>query len=166
MAGRWCVCTCRPRGVPAPTARSRRRSRLPPRSDRCLAALPLSVVAESLKKKAAPLDSVRLPGPRPTFDGLGALLLASSVSALIVPLTLLRVGVLTLPQLPPAYAAVSLVIVAFVWWELRHPDPLVQVRLFVDRTYRSACVSETLANISLFPFAVVVSIFLQSVQSR
>jgi MFS family permease len=131
-----------------------------------LAALPLSLAAQVLLSRAAPLDSVRVPGPRPTFDGLGALLLAGSVSALIVPLTLLRVGVLTLPQLPPAYAVVSLVIAAFVWWELRHPDPLVQVRLFVDRTYRSACVSETLANISLFPFAVVVSIFLQSVQDR
>ena len=131
-----------------------------------LTALPLSIAALVLMSRAAPPDSVRPAGVRPNFDGVGALLLAGSVASLIVPLTLLRIDVLTLAQLPLAYAALSLVIATFVWWELRHPDPLVQVRLFADRTYRSACVSETLANISLFPFAVVVSIFLQSVQQR
>jgi MFS family permease len=129
-----------------------------------LATLPFSAVAIALALRAIPPDPPRAPDERVRVDLIGAALLAASVASMIVPLTLLRIDVISLVLLPVAYAALSIVVLTFVWWELRHPEPLVQMRLFTRSTFRSACISETFANVSMFPIAVVASIFMQSYQ--
>ena len=88
-----------------------------------------------------------LPDDRPTtatvrFDGLGALLYGPSLAALMLGFTglerpggalLLGLGVLGLG--------------AFAWWELRTPQPLLEVRLLV--TNRAFALSNLAALINL-----------------
>ena len=70
------------------------------------------------------------------FDIAGALLLASGLATLLLAINALprlRDGDMLASLLLPA-ACVSLV--AFVWWEARTPQPVVQVALFRQRRFR------------------------------
>ncbi|RIK41725.1 MAG: hypothetical protein DCC58_12060 [Chloroflexi bacterium] len=124
--------------------------------------LPLSFAAFILGFRSIPHDA-RVPvRTRSSFDLIGTLLLFCSMLSLVLPMTLLRLGYMPLRWLPPAYLALSVVIVIFVRWELKQREPLVEPRLFLSRTYRAACVSDIFSNISQFPISVVISIFVQS----
>jgi DHA2 family methylenomycin A resistance protein-like MFS transporter len=64
------------------------------------------------------------------------------------------------------YLGAGLLLVAFVAWELRQVEPVVQVRLFVTRTFRAAAASEACMNFSFFPIALALAVFLQDFQDH
>ena len=58
------------------------------------------------------------------------------------------------------FAVVTLV--TFVWWEFRHPDPIVNVRLFQRRNFATAMVFTFALGIVLYGTTFVIPQFLQS----
>lgn len=128
--------------------------------------LPIAAAAFLLGLRSVPHDMPQTREQRQPFDLVGAFLLFCSMLSLIVPLTLLRLGYISVTWLPPAYLVLSVVIAGFIRWELRQRAPLIEPRLFLGRTFRACCASDVFSNISQFPIAVVISIFVQTFLAR
>lgn len=60
-----------------------------------------------------------------------------------------------------ALAGAAVVIALFIWWERRHPCPMLDVRGFADRTYAGACLALAVAFFGLFGFVFMVTQFFQ-----
>jgi multidrug resistance protein len=77
---------------------------------------------------------------KPRVDGIGALLLIAGLTALLIPITRVGQGV---PWNDPANlggAALALALLAaFIRLERRHPEPIVPLALFRDRTVVACC---------------------------
>jgi DHA2 family methylenomycin A resistance protein-like MFS transporter len=128
--------------------------------------LPLTLLAFFIGLRTVPADPPKARQQDSTFDLVGTLLLFASMCSLILPLTLLQLGYISLPWLVPTYVILVVAVLAFVRWERRQATPLVEPRLFLVPTFRAACISDTFANISQFPIAVVISIFIQTYLDR
>jgi EmrB/QacA subfamily drug resistance transporter len=107
--------------------------------------------------------------PRPTgavrVDGRGALLLTAGMTALLVALVeggRRGAGLGPMPATLLAVAAVLLV--AFVTWERRAPEPLLPLRLFANRIFRAAAISGFLTGMAMFGAISFVPLFVQGVQ--
>jgi EmrB/QacA subfamily drug resistance transporter len=107
--------------------------------------------------------------PRPSgavrIDGTGVLLLTGGMTALLVALVeggRRGAGLGPLPVMLLAVAAVLLV--AFVAWERRAPEPLLPLRLFANRMFRAAAISGFLAGVAMFGAISFVPLFVQGVQ--
>jgi EmrB/QacA subfamily drug resistance transporter len=107
--------------------------------------------------------------PRPSgavrIDGRGVLLLTGGMTALLVALVeggRRGAGLGPLPAMLLAVAAVLLV--AFVAWERRAPEPLLPLRLFANRMFRAAAISGFLAGVAMFGAISFVPLFVQGVQ--
>lgn len=96
------------------------------------------------------------------FDPVGILLLAASVISIILPMTLVRDGYVPFIALPFVYLAAVGVVLMFFRWEWRQPDPIVQVRLYLSRSFRAAAFGDMFMNSAGFPLTVVASIYLQA----
>ncbi|MEZ4568815.1 MAG: MFS transporter [Thermomicrobiales bacterium] len=96
------------------------------------------------------------------FDPVGILLLAASVISIVLPMALLRDGLFPPIGLPFVYAAAIAIVYIFVRWEWRQPDPIVQVRLYLSRSFRAAAFGDMFMNSAGFPLTVVASIYLQA----
>ena len=131
-----------------------------------VANLPITLAALALALRYVPPDPERAAGRRFRIDLLGGLLLIGSISSVAAPLQLLSSGVISASQLPWIYAGALLCLAAFIIWEARHTDPLIQVRLYLVGSYRAAVSGDFLAYIALFPITVAMSIFLQDIQNR
>ncbi len=94
--------------------------------------VPVGIITIAVSWKVLPEDTPQRNNPtaRGSFDWLGAIL---SGAALLVLLLLLgqgdRIGWSSPLMLAGAMVTVLLV-VAFIWWELRTPSPLLELRLF------------------------------------
>lgn len=133
-----------------------------------LANLPFSVGALILLLLFIPSDQ-RPPATVPwqrRFDPLGIVLLAASVVGIVLPMTLVRDGLIPLPVLPAVYLGTLALLAAFFRWEWRQPDPIIQVRLYLVRTFRAAAFGEMFMNSAGFPLTVVASIYLQAYLDR
>ena len=98
-------------------------------------------------------------------DGTGVLLLTGGMTALLVALVeggRRGAGLGPLPATLLAVAAVLLV--AFVAWERRAPEPLLPLRLFANRMFRAAAISGFLAGVAMFGAISFVPLFVQGVQ--
>lgn len=118
--------------------------------------LPLGLVALALTWWALrDVPQLRAPGG---FDWVGALLIATCLTAL-------NVGLAAGAELgasdfygeragPPPYALPLVLLAfallaAFVWWERRAPDPLLDLALFRDRAAAAACAVNALVGFAL-----------------
>lgn len=106
-----------------------------------------------------------------SFDWLGTLLISASLTALNLGLAAgaelgasdfygERIG-------PPPYAApmVALAVILlalFVWWERRARDPLLDLRLFRDRSAAAACVVNVLVGFALALAITNVPLFINT----
>ena len=61
------------------------------------------------------------------------------------------------------YAAAALALVGFVGWELRRPDPLLDVRLFTDARVSAGSGAIALAFFALFGFIFMITQYFQAV---
>ena len=55
---------------------------------------------------------------------------------------------------------------AFAWWELRVPNPMIDLRLFRNRQFRWGNVNATVASFALFGLLFVVPLYLQFVRGN
>jgi EmrB/QacA subfamily drug resistance transporter len=105
----------------------------------------------------------RPPGPRDRgvpFDLVGALLLSLLLIGLAWLLTQSRRGEVLVGLLPGSIGMLS-VAAFFLWWELRHSDPVLQPRFFTRRAFAAATSAISLSNLAmystLFSFPILLS---------
>jgi Na+/melibiose symporter-like transporter len=67
---------------------------------------------------------------------------------------------------PVVYLGTDVLLFAFIAWELRQAEPVVQVRLFATRTFRAATVSEACMNVAFFPIMLALAVFMEDVQGH
>jgi MFS transporter, DHA2 family, methylenomycin A resistance protein len=130
-----------------------------------LVAVPVTLLAVLLSRRWVPSDPPDT-GNRRSLDVVGAVLWSLSVIAIILPLTLGGNGTLNPLLLPVVYLGTGLLLATFVRWELRQAEPVVQVRLFLTRTFRAAAASESFMNVTFFPISLALAIFLQDIQDH
>ena len=108
-------------------------------------------------------DQVQQDGPRPTFDGLGAALSAGALTTLLVGLTIgPRIG-WTSPSM--AFAAIGFpgFLGAFIWWELRTSDPMLDLRLFKRRVFAFGVSAGFISFLGTSSILFMMPLYLQSV---
>jgi EmrB/QacA subfamily drug resistance transporter len=128
-------------------------------------AVPVTLLAILLAQRWVPADPPHH-ADRRQLDFVGAVLWSLSVIGIILPLSLAGNGTLGPLLLPVVYLGTGLLLFTFVTWELRQTEPVVQVRLFLTRTFRAAASSESCMNITFFPIALALSVFLQDIQDH
>lgn len=103
-------------------------------------------------------------GPRVQFDWAGFLLLATALACLLTGLSNgQREGwhsdtILTL------FTAAILAAIGFVAWELRTPQPLVNLKVLANPQFTGAAVVACLFGVGLFGSTYLVPLFVQTVQ--
>jgi MFS family permease len=120
--------------------------------------LPLGVVALLLARRNLPADR-RQPKPeRRSFDGLGTLLLALTLAAYALAMTMGRgrFGALNVALLLAAASGLAL----FVMTEARAASPLIQPAMFRDRTLSASLVMSALVSTVLMATLVVGPFYL------
>ena len=131
--------------------------------------LPLGVIAIGLTWWALrDMQTGRLSG---AFDWLGALLITASLTALNLGLSagaeLGRTDFYGESEGSPAYAlplvlASIVLLAAFVWAERRAADPLLDLRLFRDRSVAAACAINALSGFALALALANVPLFINT----
>lgn len=112
--------------------------------------LNLPLGALSLWRGAALLQEAKKPERRRSVDGLGMALLILGVGALALSIVQLDSPRWSATELAMAAAAGAIALVAFVLWARVAPAPLVDLRLFRQRTY-------TFVNLATLVFGVAFS---------
>jgi EmrB/QacA subfamily drug resistance transporter len=98
------------------------------------------------------------------FDWLGWLMVSPGVALVIYGLTQAsQHGWQTGETLRPLGLG-ALLVAGFLIWELRHPEPLLDVRIFRSSAYRAAIVVSVIVASALFGPAFLVPVFLEQLQ--
>jgi EmrB/QacA subfamily drug resistance transporter len=98
------------------------------------------------------------------FDPLGAILLAVGLAALTLGLSFGEEWGWTSPQLLVVLVVALLALVAFVLFERRIPDPIVNLRLLCDRVFASANISLVLSFMALFAVSFLLPFYLEDLK--
>lgn len=97
------------------------------------------------------------------FDWLGAVLSTSALLSLLIGLTLGP----SLGWMSPSVALIALAFVAtlggFIWWELRTPLPMLDVRLFTRKLFGLGVLASTLSFLANQPTRFLIPFYLQAV---
>ncbi len=126
--------------------------------------LPVGILAFVLSRRVLPRD---VPAPHHTLDWIDLALLSPGLAALIYGLaestasggfTSLHVAV------PMIYGVVSLA--AFVWHALHTRDPLIDLRLFRNRTFTASTVTLALMVVAVFGGMLLLPLYLQVVRGE
>ncbi|HYQ67837.1 DHA2 family efflux MFS transporter permease subunit [Actinophytocola sp.] len=120
------------------------------------------VVAAAMVAIAVLLTESRDPDP-PRADLLGGLLSTVGLLSFVY-------GLVEAPDrgwddalVLAALAGGVVLLVSFVWWELRAPRPMIDLRLFRVRLFRWGNINATVASFALFGLLFVVPLYLQFV---
>lgn len=103
-------------------------------------------------------------GERPKFDWLGAVL---SMGTLVVFLMAIANGLRfgwTSPAIVAGAAAFILLLGLFIWWELRAPAPMLDLRLFKLPQFSLGVSTGYISFLGSFPVFFLMPFFLQQVQ--
>jgi EmrB/QacA subfamily drug resistance transporter len=120
------------------------------------------IVAVAAAAVAVFLPESRDPSPaRP--DPAGAILSTAGLIAFVYAVIDAPEQGWTDPVVLAAFAAATVLLAAFVWWELRVREPMIDLRLFADRQFRWASINATLASFALFGLLFVAPQHLQFV---
>ncbi len=104
------------------------------------------------------------PDTRPGFDWGGAGLSAAAITGLVlVASNPMALGWTSWPTVAAA-VAVAVLLAAFIRWELRHPAPMLQLRLFSSATFSRAVTSRTLGFVAYTAVSFLMPVFLISVR--
>ena len=66
------------------------------------------------------------------------------------------------PGIRSSFIAAIVLLVWFVWWEWRHPDPIVDIRLLKNRNFGTAVFLQMILGMVLFGSTVLIPQYLQS----
>ena len=111
------------------------------------------------------LDKARFQqaGPQGRFDRVGAALSAGMFLTFLLALANgPRLGWLS-PLILGAFVAFGLLLVSFVWWELRNTAPLLEMRLFLSRTFSLGMGAGFLSFLGFSPLSLLMPFYLQRV---
>jgi EmrB/QacA subfamily drug resistance transporter len=98
-----------------------------------------------------------------SFDVPGAVLVTGGLSALVYAITnAARDGWLAWQTLG-VFAASAGLLVAFIGWELRHPEPLMRLGIFRIRTVAGANVAGFIMGTALFSMFLMLTLYMQQV---
>src|SRR5207249_575140 len=98
-----------------------------------------------------------------SFDALGAVLVTGGLSSLVYAITQAgRDGWLAGKTLGLFAASIGL-LVGFVVWELRHPEPLLRLRIPRIKTVSGANVAGFLLGTATFPLFLMLTLYMQQV---
>jgi len=109
--------------------------------------IPLVIAAVSLGWWTIPARQVE--SSKQSFDFIGALLLAMALSGIAAIFTQSRHSSTLLPTSINLVLVVGLIIV-FLWHELRHRDPVIQIRFFRHRVFAAANGAIGLSNLAMY----------------
>ncbi|MEE9198929.1 MAG: MFS transporter [Dehalococcoidia bacterium] len=126
--------------------------------------LPLVVAAIALALRYFP----HIPGDRSrqAFDILGMIVLSAGLFALIVATTTLG----RKSPSDPVFVTTALLALAlgalFIWWEGRHPSPIISLGMFRRRTYAAGTATIFLSNLGMYTVLIVAPLFLQDLRGN
>jgi EmrB/QacA subfamily drug resistance transporter len=98
---------------------------------------------------------------RSQFDMLGGIMLPITLSA-TAGLLMLTTGGATSSVLVAGVLVVIMIVAVFLRWEFRHPDPVLQLRLFRRRAFAAANGGIALSNLSMYTVVLSVPLLLAS----
>lgn len=98
--------------------------------------------------------------PDPVGAALSVVLAVSAVFAVIAA----GADRWTSPDVAVPLAVAVVTLVAFLWWERRHPDPMLDLRLFRERRFVAAMTEGVLAQFGLGGSVFLFTLYLQFVQ--
>ncbi len=119
----------------------------------------------ALVSAAVIVQDVRRPadGRTTDFDWLGAVLSTGALLALLVGMTVgPSVGWLS-PNVGLMAVAFVVLLGGFVWWELRTPSPMLDVRLFTRKLFALGVLASTLSFLANQPTRYLIPFYLQGV---
>jgi EmrB/QacA subfamily drug resistance transporter len=98
-----------------------------------------------------------------TFDIPGAVLVTSGLSALVYAITQAGQDGWTDGRTLAFFAAALVLLVGFVAWELRHPEPLMRFGLLRTRTVTGANVAGLILGTATFSMFLMLTLYMQQV---
>ena len=126
--------------------------------------VPIGVLALVMTVRILPRDE---PHPGHSLDAVGLALLSPGLAAFIYGLAEAgSAGGFGAPEvLLPSGAGVVL-LAAFVWHALRAPEPLIDLRLFANRTFAASSAMLVLFAIAVFGSLLLLPLYLQTVRGE
>ncbi len=125
--------------------------------------LPIGIVALFLSLRILPKDR---PEPSERLDVLGLALLSPSLALLIYGLAQTNAhGFSSAAVLVPALIGVVL-LGSFIWHALHIGNPLIDLRLFANRTFTTASITLALMVISVFGALLLLPLYFQAVRGE
>ncbi len=100
---------------------------------------------------------------RPRLDLVGAGLSIVGLGALVAAIIEAPSNGWTNPVIVAGFAIAAVALVAFVWWERRIDEPMLDVRFFANPRFTAASVNVTLVFFALFGFIFLATQYLQFV---
>ena len=100
---------------------------------------------------------------QPRLDLVGAGLSIVGLGALVASIIEAPSNGWTDPAILAGFAVAAVALVAFVWWERRVDEPMLDVRFFANPRFTAASVNVTLAFFALFGFIFLATQYLQFV---
>ena len=98
-----------------------------------------------------------------SFDAAGAVLVSVGLSSLVYATTQAGQAGWLAGKTVVFFAAALVLLVGFVAWELRHPEPLMRLGIFRFRTVSGANVASFLLNITTLSTFVTLTLYMQQV---
>jgi EmrB/QacA subfamily drug resistance transporter len=98
-----------------------------------------------------------------SFDVTGAVLVTVGLSSLVYAITQAGQEGWLAGKTVAFFAAASLLLVGFVRWEVRHPEPLVRLGIFRLRTVNGANVAGLMLNITTLSTFLTLTLYMQQV---
>ncbi|HLR83720.1 MAG TPA: MFS transporter [Nocardioidaceae bacterium] len=120
----------------------------------------LAVIASALVFRAVPESSER---PDGRLDIIGGALFAMSVGAIVYSIIEAPHDGWTSAEIVSGFAIGTALLAATIVWELRHPRPLLDPRLFTHRTFAASSLTITLQFAAFFGFMFLLMQYLQFV---
>lgn len=123
--------------------------------------LPVIAIALILGAKLLPESKDPAPG---RFDGFGALLSVTVISLLIWTIIEAPSRGWTGVPTVTGFVVCAALLAAFIWWESRHDDPLLDMRFFRNPRFSAASVAISMAFFGLFGFIFMITMYFQLIR--
>ncbi|MBT6974773.1 MAG: DHA2 family efflux MFS transporter permease subunit [Rhodospirillaceae bacterium] len=115
------------------------------------------------------LATVFMPGakrarPLPPFDWAGLILVISFIGCTLTGLSNGQREGWRAPVIALLFSVAIISFVAFILWELRTDNPILQLRVFFNRKFAAAVVVGMVLSIGLFGSTYIIPLFVQTIQ--
>ena len=98
-----------------------------------------------------------------SFDALGAVLVTAGLSSLVYAITQAEQAGWLAARTVGFFAAALSLLVGFVVWERRHPEPLMRLAILRTRTLAGANVASLILNITTLSTFLMLTLYMQQV---